>query len=241
MYAQDADDRCPLYYSGLSRVTPGSRSPGVGGGAGPPDQYWPELISPYVQRQTSHDFNAASRVFVCPDAPYDASAVSKHLISNSSSYGLSDNWADWYCPDDCNNGTGQARAFSEAPAPAETVLLAETLNNTDTQFPGASLALTPIDGANTGYWYHNCDVASSPTFSAARMFLNLSWRHQARKAAWGDAPPSDARINVAYADGHVKAETVSRLSEFRRWAVLQGAGDVGCHPNVDGQVECWYP
>lgn len=240
-YTQDADDRCPLYFASLTRVTPGSRVPGHGSVTAPPYLYWNELIAPYVQRQPTHDFNTASRVFVCPDAPYDAAAMPGYGYSNVSSYGLSDNWAEWYCPDDCNNGTGQAHSFAEATAPAETILLAETMNNTETTYPGSSLAMTPIDSGNSGYSYHACDIAGAAAFSPARQFLNLSWRHTARKAAWCDPPPADARINVAYADGHVRAETLARLSEFRRWAVLQGSGDVGCHASADGQPGCWYP
>ena len=240
-YTQDADDRCPLYFASLARVTPGSRVPGHGSATIAPYLYWNELIAPYVQSQPTHNFNTTSKVFVCPDAPYDASAMPGYGYSNVSSYGLSDNWAEWYCPDDCNNGTGQAHSFSEATAPAETILLAETMNNTETTYPGSSLAMTPIDGGNVGYSYHACDLAGSPTFSPARQFLNLSWRHTARKETWCDPPPPDARANVAYADGHVRAETLTRLADFRRWAVMQGAGDVGCHPNADSQPGCWYP
>ena len=178
MYADDADNHWPLYFSGMTRVTPGSRTPGHSSTTAPPYQYWPELISSYVQTQTSHNPNSASKVFVCPDAPYDAAAISTLGISNTTSYRLSDNWAEWYCPNDCNNGTGQAHSFSEAVAPANTVLLAETLNNTDDRFPGASLAQTPVDGANTGYSYAACDSPSQPAPSPAREFLNLSWRHQ---------------------------------------------------------------
>jgi prepilin-type N-terminal cleavage/methylation domain-containing protein/prepilin-type processing-associated H-X9-DG protein len=240
-YTQDADDRCPLYFSSLSSVTPGSRFPGHNSVTGPPYLYWNELIAPYVQSKPTHDFNTASRVFVCPDAPYDSTAVAAHGISNASSYGLSDNWAEWYCPDDCNNGTGQAHSFTEAVAPSETILLAETMNNTEAQFPGSSLAMTPIDGGNSGYSYKPCDTAKSPTFSPARQFLNLSWRHTQTKEAWCDPPPSNARVNVAYADGHVRSASLSQLSDFRQWAILQGNGDVGCRMNTDGQKGCWYP
>lgn len=242
MYADDADNRCVLFYSGFKSVSPGSRSPGWTGPSGfSPDKFWPELVAPYIQTQASHDLNSASKVFVCPSAPYDAAAITLHKISNTPSYGLSDHWAEYYCPDDCNNGTGAGHSFSEAGAPAGTVLLAETLSNTDVQFPGFSLALSPIDGGNTAYFYRACDSAGRASFSPARMFNVLSWRHTQRKLAWCDVPPSDAHVNVAYADGHVKAVTLAQLSDFKQWAILQGNGDVGCHPNIDGQTGCWYP
>jgi len=240
-YTQDADDRCPLYFSSLDSVTPGSRTPGHGNGTVPPYLYWNEMIAPYVQAQGSHNFDAASKVFVCPDAPYDAAAIAKYSYSNVSSYGLSDNWAEWYCPNDCNNGTGQAHSFTEALAPAETILLAETMNNTEATYPGASLAMTPIDGSNTGYSYHNCDLANSPAFSPARKFLNLSWRHTQTKSSWCDPPPANARVSVAYADGHVRSAPLPQLTDFRQWAIRQGDGDVGAAKNTDGQMGHWYP
>lgn len=243
MYAQDWDDRCPLYYATLSAVTPGNRNPGHSLVDEPPYQYWTELVSSYIQTQRSHNLNTASRVFFCPDAPDDAAALTRYGLSNRTSYGLSDNWVDWYCPDDCNNGTGQPHTFTEAVAPASTVLLAETMFQTDTEFPGFALANTPIDGGNTGYYYANCDAAGQPAFSAARMFVDLSWRHQQAKSAWCAVPPSDARINIAYADGHVRSASIAQLSDFRQWSILQGSGDVGCHPNWggDGTNGCWYP
>ncbi|MGI4789347.1 MAG: type II secretion system protein [Janthinobacterium lividum] len=240
-YTQDADDRCPLFFSCMTVVTPGQRFPGHSSHTAPPYLYWNELVAPYVQPQSTHNFSTASKIFVCPDAPYDAAAIAAYPLSNTSSYGLSDNWAEWYCPDDCNNGTGQAHSFSEAIAPSETILLAETMNNTEAKFPGFSLAMTPIDGGNSAYSYHNCDLAKSPTFSLARQFLNLSWRHTQTKEAWCDPPPSGARVSVAYADGHVRSASLSQLSDFRQWAILQGDGDTGCHRNSDGQSGCWYP
>lgn len=77
-YSQDADDRCPLYFSSLDSITPGSRTPGHGNATAPPYLYWNELVAPYVQTQGSHNFNAASKVFVCPDAPYDAAAIAEY-------------------------------------------------------------------------------------------------------------------------------------------------------------------
>jgi prepilin-type N-terminal cleavage/methylation domain-containing protein len=238
-YSTDYDDRCPLYYAGL-HVTPDNRHPGVTGPGGPPDQFWTELISVYVQRQDAHDFNTASKVFVCPSAPYNAQAITAHGLANVSSYGMTDNWAEWYCPDDCNNGTGQSHSFAEAVAPAGTILLAATLVSGDA-FPGMSLALTPIDGGDVGYLFAPCDSGRKQDFSGARMFNDLSWRHSAQKSDWCTDPPSSARVSVCYADGHAASRNIAQLSDFRQWAVRQGNGDVGCRTNMDGVYGCWYP
>ena len=244
MYSQDYDEGCPLYFAGL-RVTPGSRVPGYGTPYSPPLQYWTELIAPYVQGVNSHDFTKASRVFVCPSAPFNAAVVSSYGLSNISSMGMSDNWAEWYCPNDCNNGYGASHSFIEAVAPANTILFVETLSNGDVNYPGFSLALTPIDGSNSGNTYYGgCNSKGYGAFSIPRMFTNISWRHSERKVTWCSAPSANSdMVTSAYADGHVKSRTLGQLADFKEWAIKQGAGDVGCYPNTygDGSNGCWYP
>jgi prepilin-type N-terminal cleavage/methylation domain-containing protein/prepilin-type processing-associated H-X9-DG protein len=255
MYSQDYDEIGPLLFSGLSRVTPGSRSPGYGGSVTPPYNYWPTLIAPYIQKAgaaangngPNFDITKDSRVFICPSAPFNASLL-QGALANVPSMGISDNWAEWYCPADCNNGYGATHSFVEAVAPANTVYYAET-EGANNAYPGFSLALTPIDGGNSGSTYYgNCKTQGYGPYSIPRMFTTMSWRHTAQKAKWCDAPPGgvndgSARITVAYADGHVKAQTTGQLSDFRQWAVMQGAGDVGCVTNThgDGTKGCWYP
>jgi prepilin-type N-terminal cleavage/methylation domain-containing protein/prepilin-type processing-associated H-X9-DG protein len=224
-YGDDNDGSCPPYGHGVVA-------------------FWPQYVAPYVQPQAGADFNTASRVFVCPSAPDDPAAVSQFGSSSCPSYGLTDDWVGQVCPDDCNDPPRTTSlAFSQAVAPADTVLLAETMYRADTQLPGYALALPPIDGGNTGFVYANCDAAGSPPFSPARMLADLSWRHTDPKAAWCAAPPSTARISVAYADGHVRSATAAQLMDFRQWSILQGAGTSGCRPNTsgDGSAGCWYP
>lgn len=223
-YSQDCDDRCPRYTDD----------------AGAASNYWPQFIAPYVQPQATADFNGASKIFVCPSAPYDAAAISAHGRSSVPSYGLSDNWVDYICPDDCPSSTEVAHAFSEASDPAGTVLLAETMYSTNAARPGYALATPPIDGGDSGFIYNTCGP-DQPAFSPGRMLLTLSWRHSGSKDAWCADPPTGARVNVAYADGHVKSETTTQLLNFRQWSLRQGAGDSGCHPDANGQKGCWYP
>ena len=251
MYGSDYDDTCPLYFQGFSRVG-FPRRPGYGGTVTGTNQYWPELISPYVQNQNSHDFNQASKAFICPSAPYSPEAIggaNGYKYSNISSYGMSDNWAEWYCPAGCPNGTGVAHSFVEAVAPSNTVLFVETLNSNDTDFPGFSLAMSPVDGGNSGATYYgNCNTGGYGAYSIPRMFTNISWRHTQRKAKWCAAPPGGANdgspiVTVGFADGHVKSMTLGALRDFKYWSVLQGGGDVGCVANTygDGTTKCWYP
>jgi prepilin-type N-terminal cleavage/methylation domain-containing protein/prepilin-type processing-associated H-X9-DG protein len=222
-YAQDNDDRCPRYSDDAAKPS-----------------YWPQFISPYVQKQASDDFNTASKVFVCPSAPYDATQVATFGLSSVPSYGLSDDWVDFVCPDDCQQATEVPHAFGDAVAPAQTVLLAETMYHSNASLPGYALATPPIDGGNSHFIYDQCDSAGAPAFSHARMLADLSWRHTEPKTGCA-APPTDAFVNVAYADGHVKSVTTAQLLHFSQWSLRQGAGDSGCRPDTDGQIGCWYP
>ena len=91
-------------------------------------------------------------------APYNGQTVGA-TYANVPSMGYSDNWAEWYCPADCNNGYGTAHSFVEAAAPASTVMYAEAQGYRN-QYPGFSLALTPVDGGNGGRTYYgNCRTA----------------------------------------------------------------------------------
>src|SRR5690348_17195392 len=92
MYAQDYDEIGPLLFSGLSRVTPGSRSPGYGGFVTPPFTYWPTEIAPYIQKAgqaangggPNTDLTKDSRVFICPSAPFNEAAIQKALANDPS-------------------------------------------------------------------------------------------------------------------------------------------------------------
>jgi hypothetical protein len=196
-----------------------------------------------VQRATASNFDLTrlSRIFVCPSAPWSESLV-KSTYANITSYGMSDNWAEWYCPDDCYNGTGAAHSFVEAVAPANTVIFVETVG-ANNAYPGFSLALTPIDGGNSGNTYYgNCKKNGQGKFSLAREFTLVSWRHSEQKPYWCATPPNaGVMTTVAYSDGHVKVKSIGQLSDFKEWAIKQGAGDVGCRNNVDGERGCWYP
>jgi len=244
MYAQDYDDGCPLFFDGFSRVGL-PRSPGYGGTIVGNNQYWTELVQPYVQKQATHDFNGASKVFVCPDVSYNAALITTHGISNVASYGMSDNWAEWYCPAGCSNGTGVSHSFTECINPATNVVYEETLNNPEgSGYPGFDLAMSPIDGGNSGATYYgNCTGANQGTYSLARMFTNASWRHSDSKSKWCDVPTTNARVSVAFADGHVKSMPVATLADYHYWAIKDGGGDVGCVANTfgDGTTKCWYP
>ena len=141
-----------------------------------------------------------------------------------------------------NKGHGASHSFVEAVAPANTILYVETLNNGNVNYPGFSLALTPIDGGNSGNTYYgNCNRSGFGKYSLEREFTNISWRHTEQKTNWCEKVPSGAIIHVAYSDGHTKARAIGQAADFKEWAVKQGGGDVGRVQNAYGATGCWYP
>src|SRR5580700_9124178 len=83
MYSQDYDEYAPLYFAGCIGVYPGEVGsqrghPGYcNGGYGGAEIYWQQLIAPYIQNQVGDNFNNASRVFVCPSAPFNQAAITQ--------------------------------------------------------------------------------------------------------------------------------------------------------------------
>jgi len=239
MYSQDYDEAAPLYFAGCVGVYP-NETGGQRGNPGycdkayaPPLLYWPGLIAPYIQNQSTNNVLGGSRVFICPSAPFYPSNLTAQL-DNVTSIGMSDNWAEWYCPGDCNDGTGAGHSFVECVAPANTVFYEETWDGES--LPGFSLAYSPIDGTNGFCGRSQWDLAQN--------FFDASWRHsEANKTNSGCIEPTQAgdMCTVAYADGHVKAQTLGALNNYALWAIKAGAGDVGCYKNVDGTKGCWYP
>jgi prepilin-type N-terminal cleavage/methylation domain-containing protein/prepilin-type processing-associated H-X9-DG protein len=243
MYSQDYDEYCPLYFSGCVGVYPGETGSSRGApyycnlGYAAPSIYWPQLIAPYVQSQTGNNLNNASRIFICPSAPYNAAAITADGRSNITSFGMSDNWAEWDCPGDCNDGTGASHSFVEVVTPSTNVLFSETMypNEQTTGLPGFSLAYPPIDGTNG-----HC--GSGNQWDLGQNFEDNSWRHSEHKQTWCSEPTNAAdQLTVAYADGHVKSQTLGALNNYALWAIKAGGGDVGCYKNIDGTNGCWYP
>lgn len=249
MYGQDYDETCPLFFNSFNNVGVRGTHQVISG----PQQYWPEAISTYVQKQASHDFNNASKAFICPSAPFSPTNATNYGLSNITSYGLSDNWAESFCPAGCANGTAMSHTFAECVSPSSNVLIAETIYGPKSEdvaeFPGYSLAYPPINGGSTSTNVNNpigacVALGNSASYGYAKMFSTLSWRHSGKKNKWCETPANLAlRVNIGYADGHVKSETLGNLADFRRWAIKDGKGDVGCVANTygDGTTGCWYP
>jgi prepilin-type N-terminal cleavage/methylation domain-containing protein/prepilin-type processing-associated H-X9-DG protein len=188
MYIQDYDEMYVPYFSGYVPATNAYTSP---------QYYWPQLISPYIQKATGHGIGGQalpsdlSGVYRCPDAPYNAAAALAYGYGNFSSYGLSDDIVNWWEPNNVPT-TYIPVGLASLVAPASTYELVETWDWFDNgQEPGAALALSYFDS------FVNNNAALNTT----------DGRHNAsyKKTTLAMAPDPQSINNVVFCDGHVKS------------------------------------
>jgi len=195
MYTQDYDDRYVPYFCCYTPAT----------GYLPPEQYWPQLVSPYIQKAAGGLANGQaglknlSGTFVCPDT--DPGLASTQKYGYVSSYGLSDDICNWWEPDGINT-TYVPVIMSQVAAPADAVLLDESwdwLLTGNPQAPGAALSLSLFDYDGTAPYA----VVNHPN-GADR---TAAGRHAAAYQKTSFTQPGDpqSRNICVFCDGHVKA------------------------------------
>ena len=198
MYSQDYDESyCPYYSSYI---------PGVGYGGS--NQYWPQLISPYIQKAGASGTGGQalpsdlSQIFRCPDSNLNQAVLVSACGGRgyTSSYGISDDIVNWWAPPGVN-ATYVTATQSQVVAPANTVFVAESyswLCGGDTE-PGSGLVLSYFD-------------ARSGINGAA---ATVAGRHGGsyRKTAVGQSIAPDSINNIVFADGHAKGIMGSQLTK----------------------------
>ncbi len=209
MYMNDADDVFVPYFSGL--VPPSTYTS--------PQKYWPELISPYIQKAANQTGQAKiedlSGVFVDPVKGFKkqtgavmASDGTPYVAGNITSWGISDNVVDWYAP----NATPASffpRPGSAAAVPANTVLFVETWDyySKAHDLPGCALARSffdnnSVDGTNP-----------HPDGNGAQRFLDSPHNASYKRTAQLRNEPDPKGLNVSiFCDGHVKAVVTGKLT-----------------------------
>ncbi len=204
MYTQDNDETYCPYYSQLRY----SRATGyVFSGA---DQYWPQLVSPYIQKANGSlgggqaAISDLSGVFLCPDSPNVKAASTTNAVGNITSYGYSDDLCDWYEPDNVPT-TYTPVSLGQVQAPANSVMIVETWNGS--QLPGSALALSFFDDAGGGE--NGAEYSDAGRHSAAY-----------QRTSYAQHADPNSLTNVAFNDGHVKAIHSGELaSSGNDWSI----------------------
>ena len=218
MYIQDYDENCCPYYSTYTASTK------TYGGA---NQYWPQLVSPYIQKANGSlaggeaAIKDLSQVFLCPDAPpAPANQALTVTVGNVTAYGISDDLVNWYEP------SGVATTYipvtlGQIQAPATATAFIETWDTaTQGKLPGRALALCPMDN------YTGC-----PTLPCAPGGVNgaqetLPGRHGQSYIKTTSAMPPDPNsfTVVDFCDGHVKAMHTGDMTKDGTYWSITGNG-----------------
>ncbi|WP_309718144.1 DUF1559 domain-containing protein [Armatimonas sp.] len=204
MYAQDYDETYCPYFSGFT--PPGTYSA--------PSQYWPQLISPYIQKAgTSGGGGQAlatdlSQVFICPSGNRPNAAIQQANCNfgYASSYGISDHLVNWWMP------PGIATTYipvnmAAVASPAQAAATVETWDwLCGGRLPGAALALSFFDRRSG-------NIGSIATADG---------RHSGdyKKTTLAMRPSPNAINNVVFCDGHVKGVQAQKLyADGQLWSL----------------------
>lgn len=212
MYVQDYDEVYPPYYSYYEPAN---------GRYYPPNQYWPQLISPYIQKANGSTAGGQaltkdlSQVFRCPDAIYDPATEKANGFGTYSSYGISDDIVDWWAPTGITQSF-KPRGLAAVSQPSNCVLLAETWD----WAPGVAYRGKSIGSTLALSYFDSLSTAKNGAAGT------LDAKHQATtKRTTRATPPDRNGINmVVFADGHVKATSVSKLTESGTMWDIDGDG-----------------
>lgn len=218
MYAQDYDEvYCPYF----SSLTFANNQPIFL----PPFQYWPQLVSPYVQAHVVGHGHLGQAlitdlpaIFTCPDTSPNRNAQLVACAGNGyiSSYGLSDDIANWRGPNGLM-GTHIPATMAMVVAPASTILVSETYDwLCDGNQPGAALLLS----------YFDLDGSNIPPGSNGAWW-SLAGRHSASYLrnihdSVHTLPDPKSTNNTVFCDGHTKAMRTSDLAtNGMYWSLYQ--------------------
>jgi len=236
MYTQDYDEMYVLYFQGYD---PKKKIYAT------TTMYWPQIIAPYIQGVKGTGtggqatLNDLSKVFLCPDADYDAKAVSAFGLGNGVSYGMSDDIAQWWGP------PGVTPSFfslgiSDVKAPANTVLITETLDwstahnahNSSSYYgdqPGCALVLSYFDDHASANTDPNMpkNFRGRPNGAIASVApRHVSNTHVVPDQGLGKGWNANAIVNTIFFDGHVKAINYKALTNngnttAQMWSISQ--------------------
>jgi len=211
MYSNDVDDVFVPYFSGYEPPPVNKYFP--------PSVYWPQLLSPYVQKVVGTGKGGAngtdvqaldtdlSKIFFDPIEPFKSQAGDPNCAYGTvASWGISDDIENWWCPN------GIASTYLPVPqglvvAPANTMVLVETFDwLCDPGYPGSTLALSYFDDNNN---YKNPYNGSN---NGAKQTLNSPYNASYVKTKFNQEPDPQGFNNIILCDGHVKTVHTSYLT-----------------------------
>lgn len=239
MYSNDYDDQYVPYFSYLNPKTYAT---------GAPSEYWPGLLSTYVQKSQMGTTGAGgqqilaqdlSKIFFDPIENFTFPSTGAY--GNIASWGISDDIVNWWEPAAVST-TYLPVNGSSVSAPANALIFVETwdwLNSytTNPGYPGSALALSIFD--NNGVQPYNPnythDGQPAPRNGAVE---TVQSPHNARYQVTGQAgntynPWYVQRVNpadpngqncVGFCDGHVKSINVGKLQTDTTMWSISGTG-----------------
>jgi len=213
MYSNDYDDVSVPYFSSYNP----NNTPQFNG----PSQYWPDLLSPYVQKAGSSANNHQalaqdlSKIFFDPIETFVAQPATGY--GNETSWGISDDFVNWYAPHHVS-ATYTPANFSAVVGPSNNIYFVETWDWLDgNTYPGSALALSVFD-LNQYTWTAAAGLpgavtisATSPATPGCANCWNGAWK--STKAPYNSAYQKTTNHqmadqagvnNVSFADGHAK-------------------------------------
>jgi prepilin-type N-terminal cleavage/methylation domain-containing protein len=211
MYRNDVDDVFVPYFSGYDKVL----------GYTSPQKYWPETISPYIQKASNQAGQALiqnlSGVFIDPIKGAAATTSGTTVTTgNITSWGISDDIVDWVCPSDCSQSYFP-RSASVVVAPAEALVFTETWDvySAAHNLPGIALAYSFFDSNNSA------GTAPSANGNGAQRYLDSPHNASYKRTALNKNEPDPKGQNVTiFADGHAKSMITGTLTrQGKYWSL----------------------
>lgn len=246
MYANDYDDNTVPYFSYLHRGS-GPSCSSYGYCFSAPEQYWPALLSPYIQKANPSGANGdvlaqdLSKIFFDPIENFYAQPT-VGSYGNETSWGISDDFINWYGPHNVYN-TLLPVNFSAVAGPANNAYFVETWGGfLNSNYPGEAEALSVFDLNNytwtaaspntegcTGAGCVNISSGYSGPPGCANCW-NGAWKttlapyNSAYNKTYNHQMADGSGVNnVGFADGHVKSVHVGALctgaSALQYWSI----------------------
>jgi len=220
MYSNDYDDMIVPYFSYCT----GAPNYYITG----EQEYWPQLISPYVQKAQTQTTGSGgqealaqdlSKIFFDPIEAFTVPTTSdpKNLYGNIASWGISDDIVNWWCapgvPASCipvNNSAIQS--------PAGALIFTETWDafswsndgGVDPGYPGNALALSYFD------------VWSGGVYNGAQNTLQSPYNASYKKTTLAQEPDPKGQNVTAFVDGHVKSMPTAQLTHSGQYWSIGG-------------------